>query len=184
VKKAFLALGPLVAAGLIWWATEPEGVAASTSDYPLEVGMRWTYGPVERRIDRTVEVDGLRYYEMKYSLPLLGTRTLLMRRTEAGVVTTGDRLLLRFPMVAGDAWTIDLPGEKEAAECVVRGEEEIEFAGRKGKAMKLEVRRRSREGAALSTDYEWYAPGVGLVKMEVTMGARATFTLSAFERAK
>jgi hypothetical protein len=184
VKKAFLALGPLVAAGLVWWATRPEGVSASTSDYPLEVGLRWTYGPVERRIDRTVEVDGLRYFEMRYSLPLLGTRTLLMRRTAAGVVTTGDRLLLRFPLVEGDAWTIDLPGEKEVADCVVRGEEDVEFAGRVAKAVKLEVRRRSRAGAALSTDHEWYAPGVGLVKMEVTMGARATFTLSSFERAK
>src|SRR5688572_32681792 len=121
---------------------------------------------------------------MKYALPLLGTRTLLMRRAPEGIVTTGGRLLLRFPLVKGDAWTIDLPGEKEVADCVVSGEEEIAFAGRRGPAMKLEVRRRSRDGRALATDYEWYAPGVGLARMEVTMGARATFTLSAFERTK
>ena len=183
MKKA-LGVAALLAVAAAWWAWRPGGVSASTSDYPLEVGARWTYGPVERRIDRTVEVDGLRWFEMKYALPLLGSRTLLMRHTAAGVVTTGDVLLLRFPMREGDAWTIDVPGEKEVADCLVRGEEEIEFAGRKGKAVKLEVRRRSRDGRALATDHEWYAPGVGLVKMDVTMGVRATFTLSAFEKTK
>lgn len=162
--------------------TVPAGVDAPGSDYPLEVGLRWRYGPVERRIERTVDVDGLRYHEMTYALPLLGTRTLLMRRTSKGIVTVGDRLLLRFPLVKGDAWTVDVPGQPELADCVVGGAEEVEFAGRTATATKLEVRRRSREGRPISTDYEWYAPGVGLVKMDVTMGVRATFTLSSFGR--
>ena len=160
----------------------PHGTTTATHDYPLEVGLRWSYGPVERRIERTVEVDGLRYFEMTYALPLLGTRTLLMRRTSEGVVTTGDVLLLRLPMVAGDAWTVDIPGEKEVADCRVLGEEEIAFAGRTGRAVKVEVRRRSRDGRALATDHEWYAKGVGLVKMEATLGVKATFTLASFER--
>jgi hypothetical protein len=158
----------------------PRGAAAGDVDYPLEVGLRWTYGPVTRSIERTVEVDGLRWFEMKYALPLLGTRTLLMRRTSAGVVTTGDVLLLRFPMVKGDAWVVDVPGQAEVADCRVLDEEEIVFAGRKGRATKLEVRRRSRDGRPIATDHEWYAPGLGLVKMEVTHGLRATFTLDAF----
>ena len=180
MKRALFALLAVVAVAVLW--TVPRGMASSAAAYPLEVGLRWSYGPVERRIDRTVEVDGLRYYEMTYALPLLGTRTLLMRHAAAGVVTTGDVLLLRLPMVEGDAWTVDVPGEKEVADCRVLGEEEIAFAGRTGRAVKLEVRRRSRDGRALATDYEWYAPGVGLVKMDVTMGIRATFTLASFQR--
>ena len=180
MKRALFA-APL-AVGVLW--TVPRGMPSAGAAYPLEVGLRWSYGPVERRIERTVEVDGLRYFEMTYALPLLGTRTLLMRHAAAGVVTTGDVLLLRLPMAAGDAWTVDVPGEKEVADCRVLGEEEIAFAGRTGKAVKVEVRRRSRDGRALATDHEWYAPGVGLVKMEVTLGVKAAFTLVSFERKK
>lgn len=163
--------------------TVPRGAATSDADYPLEVGLRWTYGAVTRSIERTVEVDGLRFFEMKYALPLLGTRTLLMRRTSAGVVTAGDVLLLRVPMAKGDAWVVDVPGQPEVADCRALGEEEIEFAGRRGRAMKVEVRRRTREGRAIATDHEWYAKGFGLVRMEVTYGIRATFTLDALEKA-
>lgn len=160
----------------------------SASDYPLGDGLRWEYrGPGRLGVVRSVagasEVGGRRFWRMSYEIPLLGTRELLMRHTAEGVVATDqgrERLLLRFPMVKGDSWTVDLPSENEAADCTVLGEEEIEFLGRTARAAKLEVRRRRRDGDAIATDYEWYAPGFGLVRMEVTLGVRATFVLRSF----
>jgi len=194
MRKAALA-GGVLAVLLALWAlltlARPAGSpAGSSADYPLEEGLRWTYRgagnlAVVREIERTVEVDGRRYREMKFVLPVLGTRAIPMRHSAEGVVTTRDGrefLLLRFPMVKGDTWTVDLPSEKEVADCAVLGHEEIEFAGRKATATKVEVRRRTRDGGRISTDYEWYAPGVGLAKMEVTLGVRATFVLESFGR--
>jgi len=158
--------------------------------YPLEGELLWVYeGPggltLEREVSGDEEVRGRRYRRVVYKLPMLGRRELPMRHTAEGVVTfQGGRehLLLRFPMVEGDSWTIDLPSEKEVADCTVLGEEEIEFKGRRRTATRLEVRRRTREGSPVATDYEWYAQGFGLVKMEVTHGVRATFVLRSFSR--
>jgi hypothetical protein len=194
VKKAALsciALAAIAALIVLATYTGPGGspAAATRDDYPLAVGLKWTYRSVGnvavvRAIDRTVEIDGRRYFEMKYALPILGTRTIPMRPTTNGVATSREGrefLLLRFPMTPGTAWTIDLPGEKEIADCTVVGEEEMEFLGRKGRAVKTEVRRRSRGSDRTSIDYEWYAKGVGLVKMQVTLGLQATFVLESFE---
>ncbi len=184
-------LAGILALWLVLQAGRPRGAPVdSRSDYPLEEGLRWTYRgagrvAVVREIARSVEIGGRRYREMRFVLPILGTRTVPMRRSAGGIVTTQggrEHLLLRFPLVRGDAWTIDLPSEKEVAECRVLGDEEIEFEGRRGTATKLEVRRRTREGRPVSTDREWYAPGVGLVRMEVTLGVRATFVLESFGR--
>lgn len=196
--KRALAAGALLAAaaaGGIAYLTcaGPRGEpAASARDYPLEVGLRWTYRGagnvvVVRRIDRAVEIGGRRYFEMTFVLPILGARAIPMRRAPEGIVTAqGGRepLLIRLPLKAGDRWTVDLPSEKEVAECAVLGEEEIEYLGRKGRATKVEVRRRTREGGPIATDAEWYVPGVGLARMEVTLGIRATFVLESFDRAK
>lgn len=196
MKKAAAAAAVLgaIAAGiaLVTYAGPRGEPAASARDYPLEVGLRWTYRgagnvAVVRRIERAVEIDGRRYFEMTFVLPILGRRAIPMRHAPEGVVTVQEgreRLLVRLPLKTGDRWTVDLPSEKEVAECAVLGEEEIEFAGRKGAAMKVEVRRRKRDAEPVAIDHEWYAPGVGLVRMEVTHGIRATFVLESFERSK
>lgn len=190
-KLAVAGLAAVLAGWLLHQAGRPRGApAASDSPYPLDEGLRWTYrGPgslsVVREIKRSVVIDGRTYSEMTFVLPLLGTRTLPMRHAREGVVTPEggtERLLLRFPLVKEETWTIDLPSEKELADCAVLGLEEVEFAGRRAEAMKLEVHRRTRDGRHLSTDYEWYATGVGLVRMEVTLGVRATFVLESFGR--
>ena len=192
MRKAGVALLAAVLAGwLLLQAGRPRGSpVTSASDYPLEEGLRWTYRgagnfTVVREIERSVEIDGRAYREMKYELPLLGTRTLPMRQEGGSVVTPQggkEHLLLRFPMLKGDSWTIDLPSEKEIARCTVLGAEVIEFEGRKASATRLEVRREARDGRPISVDSEWYAPGVGLVRMEVTVGLRATFVLESFGR--
>ena len=191
MKQALLAAA---GAALILLATvgAPRGRSAAVAElYPLDVGFSWTYRgvgnvTVVRRVERAVEIDGRQYFEMSYVLPFLGTRVLPMRRVEGGVVTCREGrefLLLKFPMLKGDRWTIDLPGEKETADCTVTGEEPIEFAGRKAVATRLEVVRRKRESTESSTDFEWYVPGVGLAKMQVTLGIQATFVLERFEKA-
>ncbi len=190
MKPAFLASA---AAALILLATlgAPRGnPAAVAGEYPLDVGFAWTYRgagnvTVVRRVERAVEIDGRRYFEMKFVLPLLGTHAMPMRHGEGGVFTTREGrefLLLKFPMMKGDRWTIDLPGEKEIADCMVIDEEEIEFAGRRAVATKVEVSRRKRGSTEGVKDYEWYVPGVGLAKMQVTYGFQATFILERFER--
>ena len=189
MKQALLAAA---GAGLILLATlsAPRGRPAAVADvYPLGVGFAWTYRGVGnvtvlRRVERAVEIDGRRYLEMSYVLPFLGTRVLPMRATEGGIVTCREGrefLLLKFPMLKGDRWTIDLPGEKEIADCTVTGDEEIEFAGRRALATRLEVARRKRGAADVVKDVEWYVPGVGLAKMRVTLGIQATFVLERFE---
>ena len=163
---------------------------ASEDAYPLEVGLRWTYRALGG-VTVTREVVGLReisereYFEMRFALPLLGPRVLPMRRTSDGVVTaSGGReiLLMRFPMVAGDRWTIDVPGQPETAECTVEGEEIIEALGGRRRATKLRVVRRDRRTGRESADAEWYVRGIGLAKMEVTYGVRATFVLERFDQ--
>ena len=196
MRKGALAVAGLAGIVALWiflGIAPPRGAPATiSSEYPLGEGLRWIYRGdgniiVVREIDRAVEIGGRRYWEMRFVLPVLGTRMVPMRYAEGGVVTAREGrefLLLRFPMVKGDSWTIDLPSEREVVECTVLGDEEIEYAGRKGKATKLEVRRRTRDGRAVATDAEWYAPGIGLVKMKVTLGVRATFVLESFGRTK
>lgn len=165
-------------------------VPAFEDDYPLETGLRWTYRgalavSVTREIRGTREIEGRTYHEMTFILPLSGTHVLPMRRTPEGVVTWRagrEHLLMRFPMRAGDRWTIDLPGEAEVAECEVAGDEDVEALGRRLRATRLRVERRRRDGTPAGVDTEWYARGIGLVRMEVTYGVRATFALNRFER--
>jgi hypothetical protein len=166
---------------------EPPG----TAHYPLEAGLRWVYHSsaviaVVREIPETVEHDGLRYHLLRYRLPLLGRREIPMRHSAEGVVGWhGGReyLLIRFPMRRGDRWTVDWPAWNEIAECEVVGEEEVEFLGRRGRATRLRVVRIDRASGRRTEDAEWYAEGLGLVRMHATYGIPMTFTLSWFERA-
>jgi hypothetical protein len=161
----------------------PPGVAL----YPLEAGLRWSYGPlVAREIAATSHELGHDWCLMTFRLPI-GTHVIPMRHTMEGVVTHREGreyLLMKFPMIPGDSWRIDLPGEKEIADCEVVGRETIRFLGKEGEAVKLKVVRTPRSGGRGITDFEWYADGVGLVKMQVTYGLKATFTLERFDRVK
>jgi hypothetical protein len=108
-----------------------------------------------------------------------------MRRTEEGIVVRREereQLTLRLPMRAGDSWRIDFP-DQDLADCTVGGEEELDVLGRRMKCTRLEVVRTSREDGRATTDQEWYAPGLGLVRMRVTKaGITQTFVLQAYEK--
>jgi hypothetical protein len=163
--------------------------ADSVADYPLAVGMRWTYRTVGnvvaiREVTREVDLPGGRGFEMTYKLPLLGTRTVVMRRAAGGIETLeegGPVLLLRFPMKPGDRWRIDLKGQ-DVADCEVMGEEIVPVLGTPTPTIRLKVVRTNRRSGKSTTDFEWYARGIGLVQMRVTFGLTATFALERFER--
>lgn len=175
-------------------------------EYPLEIGLTWVYKSplgfqVVRKVGRIREIpvivlDGNSqthkelivsvWFEMQFDLPLLGRKTILMHRTPQGVVAVrGDvrQLIMKFPMVIGDSWTIDFPTE-DLAECTVLEPEEIEVLGRRARASKLQIVRTDRKSGKKTTDYEWYVRGIGLARMEVTFGLKANFILSRFEKSE
>jgi hypothetical protein len=175
-------------------------------DYPLEPGHVWVYKAsmglqVVRRVDplrvyvtddpRAKDdfmgsVSGEGYVRMRYELPVLGAKDLLMRRTREGVVARRDnreQLIMRFPMRPGDSWTIDFPSE-DLAECTVLAGEAINVLDKRVSASKLRIVRTNRKSGKKTTDYEWYVRGIGLARMEVTFGLKATFELERFEKAK
>ena len=174
-------------------------------DYPLETGLTWVYksamglqvvrrvapnpflvpdGPLnERSLSSSL---GTLWYEMQYDLPLLGRKTLLMRRTNKGIEAKWgevEQLIMKFPMITGHSWTIDFPTE-DLAECTVLEPEEIDVLGRRVRASKLQIVRTDRKTGKKTTDFEWYVRGIGLARMEVTFGLKANFILSRFEKAE
>ncbi|MBI4564547.1 MAG: hypothetical protein HY716_07650 [Planctomycetes bacterium] len=172
---AAAALGFLGAASIVLSREPASPAATAAGDYPLGSGLKWVYrGPagleVIRHIGCARTIDGLTYLEMRYRLPVYGTRTLLMRRTEGGVVGRlegVEQTILKFPMRTGDRWTIDFPAWNEVAECTVEGQEPIRFLNREAPATRLRVARRNRHSGRTSVDTEWYAPHVGLARMVV-----------------
>ena len=196
-RTPFLIAGAVLAALFGWQSClsllrEPTHAKASLAedDYPLEQGLTWVYKApmglqVVRRAKMTFMSPG---YEllMEYELPMLGTKTLPMRRTPEGVMARRDereQIIMRFPMKPGDSWTIDFPTE-DLAECAVLEPETINVLGKPATASKLRVVRTNRKNGKKTTDYEWYVRGIGLARMEVTFGLKATFELERFEKAK
>ncbi len=157
--------------------------APVSDDYPLDVGMRWTYraagiAPGTRHVSRA---DGA-YVEMKFDFKVR-KKTLMMRRTKDGVVGCvegREHLLMRFPMREGDRWTIDAPGE-DRADCEVLASEEIDVLGKRVRCSKLRVTHVERSRGRKTVDHEWYAPGLGLVRF--TLAGFVAYSLERFERA-
>jgi len=201
-RLPFVIAGVLLAAffGFQGWALltrEPAHSRASIvdDDYPLAPGLTWVYkAAAELQVVRRVVDPGHLeeskasagfWHLMQFDLPLVGRKTLWMRRTQEGVqARRGDvvQLIMKFPMRPGDSWTIDFPNE-DLAECTVLQPEEIEVLSKRALASKLRVARTNRKTGKKTTDYEWYVRGIGLAKMEVTFGLTATFDLIRFERA-
>ncbi len=156
--------------------------------YPLRVGCRWEYRSgvglkVSREVKRIVRKEGRDWFEMVFTLPLLGDRPRLMRETREGVVAlrkNREQLIMKFPMEKGASWTIDFPGE-DVALCTVEEPEELEILGTKRMCSKLRVERTGRTSKKKTRDFEWYAEGIGLVRMTVTlMKVTQTFTLRSW----
>ncbi|HTF57836.1 MAG TPA: hypothetical protein VK661_11450 [Planctomycetota bacterium] len=203
-RSPFIVAGIVLAAffgfqSLVLLTREPAHPRASMADddYPLEEGLTWVYkSSMGLQVVRRVVGRGALHWEstlaswhvMQFDLPLLGRKRLLMQRTDDGVVAHSDnigdvqQLIMRFPMKVGDTWTIDFPNE-DLAECTVLEPEAIDVLSKRALASKLRVVRTHRKTGKKTTDYEWYVRGIGLAKMEVTFGLKATFNLIRFERA-
>ena len=193
-RTPYLVAGAVLATVFAWQSClqlvrEPSKPRATIveDDYPLAVGLTWVYkAPMGLQVVRRVGSSTDGGLEMQFDLPVMGRRTLLMRRTPEGVVARrGDRdqLIMRFPMKTGDSWTIDFPTE-DLAECTVLEPETINVLGKPAAASKLRVVRTNRKSGKKVTDIEWYVRGIGLARMEVTYGLKATFELERFEHAK
>ena len=201
-RTPYLVAGALLAALFAWQSClllvrEPSHPKASwmEDDYPLEPGFVWVYKAgmglqVVRRVDplRSIILDdsrsGMSWFKMHYELPFLGRQSLFMRRTDEGVMGRRDdreQLIMRFPMKPGDSWTIDFPKE-DLAECTVLEPEVIDVLDKSVKASKLRVVRTKRKTGRKTTDYEWYARGIGLVRLQVS--GVGTFALERFEKAE
>ncbi len=156
--------------------------------YPLEVGYRWEYRSeiglkVVREVKRTVRENGKEWYEMTFTLPLVGDHSLLMHRDTEGILARRkkrEQRIMRFPLKPGETWTIDFPGE-DLAVCTVEEPEELEILDKKISCSRVRVERKNRKSGRMNRDFEWYAEGIGLVKMTVTMmKVTQTFTLHSF----
>jgi len=166
-------------------------------DYPLEKGLTWVYkAAAGLQVVRSVDTikfaflkgdeSGPDWFKMFYDLPLLGRKSLFMRREAEGVIARREgheQLIMKFPMKPGDTWTIDFPTE-DLAECTVLEPEQIVVLNKRVIASKLQIVRTARKSGKKSTDYEWYVRGIGLARMQVTYGLKATFELERFEHAK
>lgn len=193
-RAPYLIVGLLLAAVFAWQSCqalvrEPAHAKASPAedDYPLEEGLTWVYkSSTGLQVVRRVVKSSGEGFEMQFDLPFIGRKTLPMQRTPEGVAAMRagkKQLIMKFPMKPGDAWTIDFP-EEDLAECTVLDPEEIDVLKNRVLASKLRVVRTNRKSGRKTTDYEWYARGIGLVRMEVTFGLTATFILERFEKAK
>ena len=207
-RTPYVVAGAILAALFMWQSCvalvrEPAHPRAvwNADDYPLEKGLIWVYKAgmglqVVRRVGENQIIvferktpdpyPGGEWFEMLFDLPILGTKKLWMKRNPDGVIARRDdreQLIMRFPMKPGDTWTIDFPAE-DLAECTVLTPEPIKVLGKPVTASKLKIVRTNRKNGRKTTDYEWYATGIGLVRMEVTFGIKATFELERFEKAK
>lgn len=200
-RAPFLMAGVVLAALFGWQScvvllSEPAHPRAAwmDDDYPLEPGLTWVYKAnlgvqVVRRVTDSVPApDGSArtFARMEYQLPFLGRESLLMLRTGDGVTAIRggrEQVIMKFPMRPGDSWTIDFPDES-LADCTVLEPEEITALSKRFMASKLKVVRTNRKSGKQNTDYEWYVRGIGLARIEVTFGLKATFELERFEHAK
>ncbi len=181
--------GALLAGIVHTLSNRPAGPSPRVSDaYPLQEGLRWTY-LAGRNVRGTREIAGWsdQGWILRFDFPTLpaNRRELLVRRGDDGILgRLGDteQLILPLPFKIGTTWTIDFPGWPETASCRVAGWEPVEFLDRKEPAMKVEIVRRDRRTGEETPDAEWYAHGIGLVKMTSTkFGLRVAWTLSKFE---
>lgn len=153
--------------------------------YPLEAGCRWEYRSqlglkIKREVAEGTEED---WKKMIFTLPLLGEKTLSMKKSAEGIIArreNREQLIMRFPMKLGERWTIDFP-EEDLATCTVENPEELEILGHKISCTKLRVERTDRKSKKTTRDFEWYAEGIGLVQVTVTiMKMTQTFTLTSY----
>jgi hypothetical protein len=168
-------------------AAAQRSAAAGRDYFPLRVGDSWTYRNDEDDSEFTVKVlgeekqaDGTIVYQVEKvvggRIHYWYTKTpgwVLMRREayaeQEGVTITHDpaRQYLKNPLAAGAKWTWkgkSATGMDVLEINVVEGPQVVTTPAGRFRAMKIVSR--VTEGDAAVTRTTWYAPGVGLVKMQ------------------
>lgn len=146
---------------------EAEGASAPASSdlvasyYPLAVGNRWTY-LVNGREDKPVDVEILHEAD-GYFVDSQGGQL----RADAFGVRDPKRYLLRGPLEAGRAWTnVVSVSSTERYQIVQAGVPCEAPAGTFQNCVRVEARNRVDQGTTLIGAWT-YAPGVGMVRMEM-----------------
>jgi hypothetical protein len=171
----------LVLLSLLVFAAPPAPKTTAEDFYPAKVGTKWVYedqtgeltsavSAVERKAGETV-VTVLRDHGAGPPSPLeiLVLSENGMFRVEAGGMKFDQPVcLVRFPIREGDKWDVKVSGPKqlkhEKGSATTVGFEEVEVPAGKFKALRVEKIVTTSTGVPLRSTF-WYAPGVGLVKM-------------------
>jgi hypothetical protein len=146
---------------------EAEGESAPASDtvgayYPLAVGNRWTY-LVNGRADKPVDVEILREAD-GYFVDSQGGQL----RVDSFGVRDPKRYLLRGPIETGRSWTnVVSVSSTERYQIVQSGTPCESPAGTFQNCVRVEARNRVDQGTTIVGAWT-YAPGVGMVRMELT----------------
>jgi hypothetical protein len=162
------------------------GLLVQDEFLPLKEGTRWTYAVEELAADASAanrdvvtEVRGTKAIgdaEWTELSEFLGYTTCFVRVTAAGVdlkVETSDRApiltLLKLPLHEGDHWKGALG--KEEVTFTTGAEERVELGDRIQKATRVSfaiAEPKKHEGHSPTNGALWFAPGVGIVKAQIT----------------
>ncbi|MBX9623738.1 MAG: hypothetical protein K2X82_07975 [Gemmataceae bacterium] len=173
----------LVSAG----APVPEAVKRGPGFYPAEVGTKWVYeqdGVVHTQEITRAEVrrDGTRLtvrvkiadeWDDTYDV---GKEAVVWRTSGRFVI---DQAMLQFPLKAGGSWAVEMPhqeGLKAFSGRTTVGEtEEVSVPAGTFRATRVVFEATAANGRDLGTPEVytyWYAPGVGLVRLDFAGGQR------------
>jgi hypothetical protein len=170
------------------------GPEEPVSFFPLEVGNQWTYAPEDAQFGDPFqwEVTGRTGDTVMLSRPSGGSHpgpVTVLDRTEGVDLSLGENQFgpsLRFS--PGASWTRRDPWEcDDGSEWVAETETEpiTTPAGTFNNVLRLE-RRTSANCTDAGTTFEWWAPGVGLLRWEELnfyAGGPLTFNLTSYSAA-
>lgn len=160
----------VVAAALVFSAcakrVEAEGALAAPQSvaeyYPLAVGNRWTY-LVNGRAEKPVDVEILKE-EDGYFHDSQGGQL----RVDGFGIRDPKRYLLRGPLEVGQSWTNVVSVSSTERYQIIQAGVPCEVpAGSFQNCVRVEARNRVDQGTTLVGSWT-YAPGVGLVRLEMT----------------
>lgn len=187
----------------------PVGPSDPTAYFPTTTGFEWVYRVTmveSRRRDRTYEeldvITGVQdregttivsclqlkgdhnpYPVSEWALSNAGLRTRRLYRE--GQVGYPWMTILPSTVRPGETWTEELPDESTRSVATIRGWERITVKAGKFEAVRVDLTQtflRGTDGAIRATF--WYAPGIGLVRLEAYSGRpgfRMVWELVAFK---
>jgi len=174
----------LFAASAAIAAPVPKGEKPEELYFPVQVGAKWVMAI--GRLTWTETVTKVQEKEGKYNVTVSreqGDATVevayevskdgVFRTSWAGMEEDKPRLFLKLPYKEGTTWTherIQAGGRQNVVQTHTMGkQEEVEVPAGKYKAIRVESVVEFLDGPQKLT--EWYAAGIGMIKMEFSDGA-------------